>query len=388
MGQIAEALQSRNQGQFPSQTERKPREDCKVIHLRSGKKLIGDPTQEQVADNPEGKGTKMDPIEVEESEVDEEIEMDRPEVKDKGKEQESTTVKQPIKPTIPKVPYPNRLKTHKDDLNFAKFLEVFKKLHINIPFADALAQMPSYVKFLKDILSNKRKIEEQATVALTEECSAIIQHKLPPKLKDPGSFTIPVHIGTSEFSKALCDLGASINLMPLSIFRKLGLGEVQPTTITLQLADRSIKYPYGVIEDVLIKVDKFYFPVDFVVLDMDEDKQIPLILGRPFLATGGALIDVRGGTLTLRVGEEEVVFNVFRAAKHSMESNECYRVDTIDSLLRDTYSQQVSDDQLMKVLTGIETISESEEVKKGAHFSTNPDSTRLEPSVCLDVRCK
>jgi hypothetical protein len=109
--------------------------------------------------------------------------------------------------------------------------------------------------------------------------------------------------------------------MPLSIFRKLGLGEVQPTNITLQLADRSIAYPYGVVEDVLIKVDKFYFPVDFVVLDMDEDEKVPLILGRPFLATGGALIDVRGGKLTLRVGEEEAVFNVFKAAKQNAHTN-------------------------------------------------------------------
>jgi hypothetical protein len=106
---------------------------------------------------------------------------------EKPKKKESVPNEQATKTTIPKVPFPNRLKSHKDDVNFAKFLEVFKKLHINIPFADALAQMPSYVKFLKDILSNKRKIEEHAMVALTEECSAILQHKLPPKLKDPGS---------------------------------------------------------------------------------------------------------------------------------------------------------------------------------------------------------
>ncbi|KAJ9538247.1 hypothetical protein OSB04_030980 [Centaurea solstitialis] len=196
--------------------------------------------------------------------------------------------------------------------------------------------MPSYVKFLKDIISNKRKIEEHATVALTEECSAIIQNKLPHKLKDPGSFTIPIQIGVSTFGKALCDLGASINLMPLSIFRKLGLGEVQPTNVILQLADRSIKYPYGVIEDVLVKVGKFYFPVDFFILDIDEDKEIPLILGRPFLATGGALIDVQGGKLTLRVGDESVEFNVFRTAQNRRESEGVHQVDMIDTLLEDT----------------------------------------------------
>ena len=127
---------------------------------------------------------------------------------------------------------------------------------------------------------------------LTEESSAILQKKLSPKLKDPGSFTIPCTIGKSYFDRALCDLGASINLMALSIFRKLGLGEVKTTTISLQLADRSIKYPRGVIEDVLVKVDKFIFPTDFIVLDIDEDEEIPLILGRTFLATGRTLIDV------------------------------------------------------------------------------------------------
>ncbi|XP_075500124.1 uncharacterized protein LOC142538709 [Primulina tabacum] len=130
------------------------------------------------------------------------------------------------------------------------------------------------------------KLVDFETVTLSEECSAILQNKLPPKLKDPGSFSIPCTIGSSNFNKALWDLGASINLMPYSCFEKLGIREVKPTTISLQLADRSIKYPRGVIEDVLVKVDKFIFSVDFVVLDMEEDREIPIILGRPFLATG------------------------------------------------------------------------------------------------------
>lgn len=168
------------------------------------------------------------------------------------------------------------------DAQFSKFLEIFKKIHINIPFADALEQMPNYVKFMKDVMAKKRRLEDYETVKLTEECSAILQRKLPQKLKDPRSFTIPCTIGDSYFEKALCDLGASINLMPLSVFRKLGLGEVTPTTICLQMADRSLTYPRGVIEDVLVKVDKFFFPTDFVVLDMEEDREIPIILGRPF----------------------------------------------------------------------------------------------------------
>ena len=152
--------------------------------------------------------------------------------------------------------------------------------------------MPNYVKFLKDIISKKRRLEEFEIVKLSKECSAILQKKLAQKLKDPGSFTLPCTIGDSFFDKDLCDLGASINLMPLSVYRKLGLGEMKQTTISLQLADRSIKYPHGIIEDILVKVDKFIFPADFVVLDMEEDQEVPLILGRPFLAMGRALIDV------------------------------------------------------------------------------------------------
>lgn len=144
------------------------------------------------------------------------------------------------------MPFPQRLRKHKMDKQFENFLEVFKKLHLNIPFADALAQMPSYVKFMEEILSNKRKQEEYETVNLTEECSAILQKKLPSKLKDPGSFSIPCTIGKINFDKVLCDPCASINLMPFSVFRKLGLKELTPTTISLQLADRSIKYPRGV----------------------------------------------------------------------------------------------------------------------------------------------
>ena len=132
-------------------------------------------------------------------------------------------------------------------------MDVFKKLHINIPFTDALEQMPSYVKFMKDILSRKRKLSEFETMNLTEEYSAILQRKLPQKLKDPGSFIIPCKIGNSIFERTLCDLGANINLMPLSIFRRLGLGEARPTTVTLQLANRSLKHPQGVIEDVIVR---------------------------------------------------------------------------------------------------------------------------------------
>ena len=154
---------------------------------------------------------------------------------------------------------------------------------------------------MKDFLPKRRKLGEYEIVALSKECSAILQKKLPLKLKDSGSFTIPCAIGNTIFERALCDLGGSINLMPLSIFKNLNLGEAIPTTVTLQLADRSLTHPCGMIEDILVKVNNFIFPADFIILDMEEDKEIPIILGRQFLATGRALIDVQKGELRLRV---------------------------------------------------------------------------------------
>ncbi|XP_022883885.1 uncharacterized protein LOC111400727 [Olea europaea var. sylvestris] len=226
--------------------------------------------------------------------------------------------------TTPSTKEEIRLRKHMMEQQYKKFLEILKKLHINIPFADALIQMPSYANFLKDILTNKLQLEEHETVMLTKESSARIQKKLPPKLKYPRSFTVPCTIGDFYFNKALCDLGASVNLMLLSIFRKLGLGEPKATTVTLQVADRSLTHPRGIIEDVLVKVDKLIFLVDFLILDMEEDKDVPIILGRPFLATARALIDVQQGQLTLKLGEEQASFNVFKSMKYPTKPNTCF----------------------------------------------------------------
>lgn len=184
-----------------------------------------------------------------------------------------------------------------------------------------LEQMPKYAKFLKEILTHKRKLKEYETVKLAEECNMILYKKLLQKLKDPESFKIPCTIGEFKF-KALCDLGASVNLMPLSIFRQLGLGECKPTTISLQLVNKTIKYPRGVVEDVLVKVDKFLLPADFIVLDMEEDKDILIILGRPFLAMGRASIDLQEGTLPLRVQDEQVTFQVYEALRFTSQPDE------------------------------------------------------------------
>ncbi|XP_061345830.1 uncharacterized protein LOC133291570 [Gastrolobium bilobum] len=164
---------------------------------------------------------------------------------------------------------------------------------------------------MKDLISRKRKLRECETVNLTEEYNAIIQKKLPTKVKDLGSFNISCTIGKVEVGNVLCDLGASINVMPLSMMKKLWITEVKPTKTIVQLADRSTKQAYGIIEDILVKVDKFIIPVDFVILDIEENATVPMIFGRPFLATSGALIDVPKGELILRVDGEQAIFKFF-----------------------------------------------------------------------------
>ena len=207
---------------------------------------------------------------------------------------------------------------------------MFKKIEINIPFAEALAQMPNYAKFLKDILNKKRRFAEAEVVSLIAIRSVVIHRSLPVKMQDPGSLAILCTIGNVEFKKALCDSGASINLMPLSIVKILKLGELTPTAMTLQMVDKTMAHLEGIFEDVLIKVGKFIFPMDFVVMDMEEDTQVPLLLGRPFLATRAALIDVTKGELTLRVGDEAVHFNLKKSLKQpECESTDCKTVEII-----------------------------------------------------------
>ncbi|KAJ9556024.1 hypothetical protein OSB04_010638 [Centaurea solstitialis] len=229
------------------------------------------------------------------------------------------------------IPYPQRLRNQREEAQFKQFLDVFKQLHINIPLLEAIERMPNYTKFLKDILNKKKRLTEYETVALTEGCSALLTKKIPPKMKDPRSFTIPCSIGGKTIRRALCDLGAGINLMPLSVFTTLGIGEARPTTISIQLADKSIVWPKGKIEDVLVQVDKYIFPADFIILDCEVDQEVPIILGRPFLATGRTLIDVQKGELTMRVHDQRVTFNVLDSLKYPDEREECSTLSEIET---------------------------------------------------------
>ncbi|XP_030923240.1 uncharacterized protein LOC115950136 [Quercus lobata] len=256
---------------------------------------------------------------------------------------------------VPKAPFPQRLISPQKSAQFEDILEVFKQVQINIPFLDTIQQVPAYAKFLKDLVTMKRKTNVPKKAFLIEQVSSIIQNKYPVKCKDPGSPTISCRIEDRLIERALLDLGASLNLMPYSVYLQLGLGELKPTTMTLQLADRSVKIPRGIVEDVMIKVDAFYFPVDFVVLDtepaLNASTQIHVILGRPFLATSNALINYRSGVMKISLGNMTVELNIFDISKQVLDNEDIYEVNMIGSLVHDTFIQSSCKDPLKACLT-------------------------------------
>ncbi|XP_062103774.1 uncharacterized protein LOC133814885 [Humulus lupulus] len=343
VGQLANDLRNRPQGALPSYTEN-PRdvgkEQCKAITLGSGKELESSKKNYGHEDEPSSIQNRRKASKHEE----------RSDVLESASAQDAAASRTPQKsPEIQKLPqqlpFPQRFQKQKKDGQFKKFLDMLRQLHINIPLVEALAKMPKYVKFMKDILTKKRRLGEFEIVALTKECSSFLQNKLPPKMKDPGSFTIPCTIGNSYCGVALCDLGASINLMPMSVYIKLGIGEVRPTIVTLHLADRSLAYLDGKIEDVLVKVDKFIFPAGFIVLDYEADIEVPIILGRPFLATGRTLIDVENGELIMRAQEEQVTFKLFNPIRSPDEVGDCFAITVKNSNMEEEvpirYSKKV-----------------------------------------------
>nr|GFB76789.1 reverse transcriptase domain-containing protein [Tanacetum cinerariifolium] len=223
-----------------------------------------------------------------------------------------------------------------------KFYQIFKGMSFKISFADALMLMPKFASTLKALIKNKEKLSEMARTRLNEHCSAVLLKKLPEKLGDPGKFLIPCDFPGMAECLALAYLGASINLMPYSVWKRLSLSDLAPTCMTFELADHSITSPVGIAEDVYVKVGSFHFLADFVVIDFDADPRVPLILGRSFLKTGKALIDVFEGELTLRVGKEASTFNLDQTLRYSANYNDmtAKRIDVIDVACKE-YSQEV-----------------------------------------------
>ncbi|CAN6695175.1 unnamed protein product [Malus baccata var. baccata] len=310
IGQIAEFVgKFRDPGQLPSSTIPNPKggfESAKAITLRSGKE-VGAGSSSKTGHN-----------------EDELLQLEEEESK-----QPTAKVVPPL-PQVPNVPnLPNS--SHKD----------------------AIKQVPRYAKFLKELCTTRKRMSTKEVVKVGENVSAILQRKLPPKCKDPGSFTIPCVIGNTRFESAMLDLGASINVMPYSIYASMNLGALKNDGVIIQLADRSNVYPKGVLEDVLVQVNHLVFPADFYVLEMDESDHapsLPILLGRPFMKTARTKIDVYSGTLSMEFDGEVVNFNLSDSIKYPSEDHSCFSIDIIDSMAQG-YLDDLNNDALEKVIT-------------------------------------
>jgi hypothetical protein len=370
MGQLANTLNKREEGKLPSQPVMNPKglymvdEETSHQHvqsittLRNGK-LVDNQVRE-----------KKD----EHNEVSETLQND------KGRQviTDTSTSADPSSetPYVPRALFPEWLKapSHfgKQGEKIQAMMEVFKQVKINIPLLDAIQQVPAYAKFLKDLCTQKWKFRNHISkkVLLTEHVSSLIQHNTPPKFKDPEAPTISCIIGQKEIDKALLDLGAGVNLLPYSMYQQLGLGKLKPTTVILQLADQSIKKPRGIIEDVVIKVDKFFFPMDFIILDTEPvphpERLIPVILGRPFLATANACINYRTGVMETSFGNIKVRLNIFNAFQHAPDQNECFFVDHIEEYVEDSFPSLLADDPLEACLAhfGFEDFNMDQYIEK------------------------
>ncbi|KAJ9548124.1 hypothetical protein OSB04_020667 [Centaurea solstitialis] len=250
-----------------------------------------------------------------------EPEVELPSRPTKEVREEAVRPRESTTPHVPtRVPYPARLRKEKKEAQYRKFIDLIKRVDINVPLVDLIAGVPSYARFLKELVANKARMGTEEIAFLNAECSATLSDTL--KKGDPGSFIIPCYFGKSVSCRALADLGASINLMPLSFYQKLGLNDLKSTRMTIQLADRSIKYPVGIAEDVIVRVDRFEFPTDFVILDINDEVKVPLILGRPFLNTASAIIHVAKRELSLGIGEWEESLAIEKRWDETVEKGE------------------------------------------------------------------
>ncbi|CAL2239445.1 unnamed protein product [Prunus armeniaca] len=417
LGQIATEIAQREPGKWPSQTVINPKnQEAKAVHvLRSGK----------IVDNKVGSDLSNDVVVVEDEEETTAMDGEQPKTpqsapKAKSDSQEPNPFQLhkrddkfvpshlhqdryiPPPPYIPPIPFPGRLKKANQDKAFKEIYDILSKVNINLPLLDVVKQIPAYGKFIKHLMTHKLNFAPSEEVKLNKNVSAVLQRKLPPKLEDPGSFDIPINIGDKTVGRNMLDLGASINVMPYSVYQELGLEGIKKTSIRLELADHSIKYPKGIVEDILVQVNTLILPADFVVMDMEDNpygnRVDPILLGRPFMATADTIIKVKDGTLSMTVLGETVEFKVFDAlSQPSITLDTCFSIDVVDDEVSSKIMQKKSNDALEAVLTQEEEDlyeSEFQEVMAALEVfqpyppsfrpplePLGPSSTKLEPSI-------
>ncbi|CAN6554084.1 unnamed protein product [Malus baccata var. baccata] len=399
VGQIAEFMgQIREQGKLRSSTVVNPKggfESAKAITLRSGKQVGSDPQLSKSAPN------KVEEMIIEEEEHNMPTarkELPLPQAPMAPKPSNLSNKGKNVSNSIPtndfplNVHFPSRFKQTKKEEAEKDILETFRKVQVNIPFLDAIKQVPRYAKFLKELCTTRKRISTKEVVKVSENVSAILQCKLPPKCKDPGSFTIPCVIGKTRFESAMLDLGASINVMSYSIYASMNLGELKNDGVIIQLADRSNAYPNGVLEDVLVHVNHLIFPADFYVLEMDESDHapsLPILLGRPFMKTARTKIDVFNDTLTMEFDGEVINFNLSDSMKFPSKNHSCFAIDVIDSLAQDHFDK-LNDDALEVVIAqgmdkqNVETTTMGTHGMHGHSFAVPPSDEVIEMVAALE----
>ena len=339
MSQLASTvnrLESQLSGKLPSQTIVNPKQNASAITLRSGKELP-EPSKK-----------------ISEQAIEEELEKEGNVSQPRALEQPDFGEKS-TQVVTPPPPFPSRLAKSKKQEQEQEILDTFRKVEVNIPLLDAIKQIPRYAKFLKELCTGKKKLKGNEKVHMGENVSAVLQKKLPPKCKDPGMFTVPCKIGNIKIEKAMLDLGASINVMPRSIYNLMNIGPLKETGVIIQLADRSNAYPDGVLEDILVQIDNLIFPADFYVLDMEDDNSnsSPILLGRPFLKTARTKIDVFTGTLTMEFDGDVIKFSIYDAMKYPGESHSIFVIDVIDSLAQQNFEFNNDDALKVAISTGL-----------------------------------
>ena len=328
VGQLAEAQQRMENGKFPSFTKQAKA----MTILRNGKTLTDNSpaklsNKSAIVSGPSKENTipQEEEIVVEKSKV-------------------SPLLHKSTNTYIPPVPFPGRLQKSKLEKSYKDIYDILSKVNVNLPLLEMIQKMPAYAKFFKSLHTYKTRFVENHQEFMTGSANSVLQKSLPPKLQDPGSFCINITIGGTTLERAMLDLGASINLMPFTIYEQLGLNDLKKTTMSLLLADGFVRYPRGYVEDVLVQVDNLIIPADFVVLDMDEgakDRNCkPILLGRPFMATAKTFIDVQNGKLTMTVLDETVEFKVFESLKFpeaadDCHSAECSSISVVNSAVQD-----------------------------------------------------
>ncbi|XP_057779911.1 uncharacterized protein LOC130998513 [Salvia miltiorrhiza] len=322
LAQAVARLESK-QGELPAQVEVKK---VNAVTLRNGKELpevVGKKTQEEPEVSEEvGMGS------TDEEELAQEREIKK-KAAEKGKEK--------LRHIEPIIPFPGRMAKEQEKEELTELVKIFRKVEVNMPLLVALRSMPRCAKFLKELCTRKVKYTDDAKFQVGESISAVLQRDMPIKCGDPGMFYIPCVIGTMKVDKAMLDLGASINVMLLSMYQDLEIGLRKPTRVVIQLADRSNVYPEGILEDVLVKVEELIFPADFYIFDMGKSKARDpvMLLGRPFLKTARTRIDCDTGKLTCQFEGATVTFDIYNAMKHPADTEMVNSVNIIDRVVEE-----------------------------------------------------